>query len=309
MLRRLRARRLVLTLGAAAAALVLVTPAASNIIAVGGGAIGVSVTGLASLSPTPSVPLPPGGGGPFTATAASVNLLGVLTTGVLAVGTQGSLGATGSAQSSSTVQNVNVPIGFPALVTAQVVQTSCTSQTSGSTGSTALTNAFVAGVPVSASPTLNTTITVIGVATVVLNQQTGSPGPGTTTSITVNGIHVTLLDQTEDIIIAQSQCSATGQPSAVLVRSFRAQETPKGILLRWRTGTESHTLGFNVYRQAGRQAVRLNRMLIAARGLAGGAVYSRLDGKAPAGPVVRYRLQRVATSGQTSWVASALLVR
>src|SRR5262245_54804331 len=50
-----------------------------------------------------------------------------------------------------------------------------------------------------------------------------------------------------------------GTPLAVTLTSFRAARSHKGVVLRWRTGTEADTLGFNVYRQLGSRRVRVNR--------------------------------------------------
>jgi hypothetical protein len=69
-----------------------------------------------------------------------------------------------------------------------------------------LTNAKVGGATVAVNPGPNTTLTVAGLATVILNEQITSAN-----TITVNAVHI-LLNlglATGDIIIAQSHCDIT----------------------------------------------------------------------------------------------------
>jgi len=65
--------------------------------------------------------------------------------------------------------------------------------------------------------------------------------------------------------IAIDEISITSQPpTAVAVRSFAASRTASGALVRWRTGSEVETLGFNIIRAGGGTTVKLNRSLITA---------------------------------------------
>jgi hypothetical protein len=95
------------------------------------------------------------------------------------------------------------------------------------------------------------------------------------------------------------------QPLAVTVSSFGAIRSHRGVLVRWRTGSEVDTLGFNVYRQRGGRRVRLNRHVIPAlsltRGGVSGGAYSYLDRRAPTHASLRYWLQEVDTSGHRAW--------
>jgi subtilisin-like proprotein convertase family protein len=93
----------------------------------------------------------------------------------------------------------------------------------------------------------------------------------------------------------------TTQPVAVTVASFRAARVGKGVVVRWRTGTEVNELGFNVYRQRGGRRVRVNRRLLPAIGAVAGASYSFVDRRAPRHRVVRYWLQDVDLSGARTW--------
>jgi hypothetical protein len=94
---------------------------------------------------------------------------------------------------------------------------------------------------------------------------------------------------------------------AVTVHSLTARRTHKGVVVRWRTGSEVDTLGFNVYRQRGARRVRLNRRVIPAlsltRGVSGGN-YSYVDRNAPRHRPLRYWLQEVAPNGARTWHGS-----
>jgi len=137
-----------------------------DVTAVSGSAFGAQLSGVVNIGPTPTVTLPATGGGPLSASLASVNAPGVLTTGVLSVTTQGNVGAGGSAHSTATVANATVGAS---LITATSISSSCTSTaTPASTGSTTLLNAVVNGVGQVSAPAANTTISIPGVATVVL---------------------------------------------------------------------------------------------------------------------------------------------
>jgi CHRD domain len=103
-------------------------------------------------------------------------------------------------------------------------------------------------------------------------------------------------------------------PTAVQLRSAIASRTSRGVLVRWRTATETQTLGFNVYRlQRGRlyrqqlgKLVKLNRTLIRSLGgAARGHAYSLLDRNAPSGRVT-YQLQAVGRDGTRSWLSSTV---
>jgi hypothetical protein len=87
-------------------------------------------------------------------------------------------------------------------------------------------------------------------------------------------------------------------PTAVAFRSAGAAWTRAGVVLRWRTASESRLLGFNVYRKG----VRLNRALIPSvfAGTTTGRSYSWLDRRAPRQGVVRYWLEAVSVSGKRS---------
>lgn len=195
----------------------MTSPATAEVTAVDGGAdgvqVGVTLVGTpTTLAATPTVSLPSDGGGPFTSSLASVDLPGVLSTGVLDTSTEGgNLGShSGFATSSASVADVDVLAG---LVSADVVASTCTSNGDGSTGSTTLTNASITGFgDLAVSPAPNTEITLAGVATITLNEQTRTDTVGVISTITVTAIHVHLdgLLAGGDVFIGRSRCEVTG---------------------------------------------------------------------------------------------------
>lgn len=197
-----------------AATVVLTQGAQADVVTVGGGAFGASgvVTrdgSTSTLAPTPSVVLPPGGGGPFTARAASASLRRSLLTGELVVSTQGdtAISHTRTVRSSARVVDVSLLDGR---ITADAVSTSCLSNGDGSSGSTTLTGLNPPQVPPTPAP--NTVVTLSGIGTVTYNEQVEVNTPGVGTSIVVNGIHVRLSGTlgTGEIVLAQSRCAANG---------------------------------------------------------------------------------------------------
>src|SRR5262245_7917498 len=200
----------------------LAAPASADVTDVSGsGAFGESVdvsvlgTGSVSSGPMPTVTLPSGGGGPVTDSLAKVSLPGVLTTGLLNVGTQGTnLGShNGTSTSSAQVNGMTLlaalapSLGGDPVLTADVISSQCTSNGDGSSGSSNLVGLEIAGNGEAVSPPPNTTIDVLGAVSVTLNEQIVTNSPGET-AITVNAVHVRLnLDglATGDIILSRSR--------------------------------------------------------------------------------------------------------
>jgi len=184
--------------------------------AVAGSAFGESLNvtvlgqGLVTSGPTPTVTLPAGGSAAaITNQTASVTVVGLLSTGLLNVSTQGTP-AGGSVTSSSTVANPVIG-ALLTTITADAVTSTCTSDSSGSTGSTTITNLKVLGATVNASTVPNTGLSVAGIGTLFVNEQV-TTGSGPSTGITVNAIRVALNAGlgSGSIIIGQSKCAVTG---------------------------------------------------------------------------------------------------
>ncbi len=88
-------------------------------------------------------------------------------------------------------------------------------------------------------------------------------------------------------------------PTAITLLSFSATRGPDGIIVRWTTGVELDTAGFQLLRSSGgrREAVRVTRQLIPARGKNGGASYEWRDPDAEPGTDYYYWLQEVEYGG------------
>ncbi len=152
-------------------------------------------------------------------TVASAGVAGVLTTGVITdTSTDTSTPATGqeSATSSSTVNTLSLLGGT---ITATVVRSVATSTANGVTASsnatgTTLTNLIIAGVVQPTNPAANTTVTIPGIGTAILNEQIATGNGTTTTGLTVNALHVTIttagiLPVGADIIVASARSGAS----------------------------------------------------------------------------------------------------
>jgi hypothetical protein len=165
---------------------------------------GAAATGLISLAPVAPASFP----GTSPATVASVNVAGLLTTGVIT-------DTADATDASSTIANVDATLTAVAAVRAAAVTSSCTfdTNTGAVTGTSGITNGRVAlvGLPnitldANAAPNTNVDVTVAGldVATITLNRQvTAADG-----TLTVDAIYVQLLNSTQTITIGTSTCNA-----------------------------------------------------------------------------------------------------
>lgn len=132
---------------------------------------------------------------------------------------------TASVTASSTVQSATLLAG---LITANVVTATASSHatatSASSTGDATFVNLVIAGQLISAHPAPNTTISLPGLGSVVLNEQIGPVNGVNHTSISVNAIdvHITLqnsfgLPIGTRIIIAHAQSSFTRTSSLAIV--------------------------------------------------------------------------------------------
>jgi hypothetical protein len=172
-------------------------------------AYGIQATGLVSLTKQPDATL--GTPSPSNVASATVGLL--LTTGVLhAAVSQGS----GTETATATVASVGSPLITGLGLTTGVITTTCTANDGETTtGSVNIVNLVFGTNSLTGNIAPNTSFTVPGVASVVLNEQTpASPGTG---DLVVNAIHITMLgEDTQSIIIGHAECgpapSAEGAP-------------------------------------------------------------------------------------------------
>jgi hypothetical protein len=219
----------------ACAVVVGAPPASAHVTTVDGSAtgvqVGISVLGIpTTLAATPNVSLPGTGGGPFTATLASVDVPGILSTGVLDTSTEGGNldSHAGYSTSSATVAGVQVDALLADLVTADAIGSTCSSNGDGSIGTTVLANAHVnGGATLSFTPDPNTTITIPGIATITLNEQSRIDIPGAISAITVTAIHIQLLGglASGDISIGKTHCEVIG-PDVLMPETPGAVDPP-----------------------------------------------------------------------------------
>ncbi|MBA3364498.1 MAG: hypothetical protein H0U03_01750 [Actinobacteria bacterium] len=93
--------------------------------------------------------------------------------------------------------------------------------------------------------------------------------------------------------------------TAASLRALSVVRTGRGVLVRWRTASESDTLGYNVFRELNGRRVKLNRSLISSKGALGPASYSFRARARPGERSSRHWLQVVRLDGSRSWLGSA----
>jgi acid phosphatase type 7 len=98
----------------------------------------------------------------------------------------------------------------------------------------------------------------------------------------------------------KTDCHRAAQ--ALVLASFSASRTAKGVLIRWRTSGGTSIRGYNLFRERAGRRARVNGPLIRATGRA----YSWLDRSAPKG-ALRYRLQTVDLQGGKRWLGVVLV--
>ena len=164
-------------------------------------ALRASVVGIAlALSDTGPLPAT---GGDLKTSVASVDILGLVSAEVLSSAASGS---GSSSQSQSAVADLSLLGG---LIAADLVKSNSSATCSGGqaavTGSSELVGLVVAGSPVLVvNP--NVAISLPGGISVIVNEQTSSPG-GNTGTMTVNALHVT--GPAIDIVVASAQSGIT----------------------------------------------------------------------------------------------------
>jgi hypothetical protein len=214
---------------------------------VSGEAFGVSVNAAGvRVGPTPHVVLP-SDGGMVSDQLLNITVPNVAASTTLGVVTTGSIGPnTASAQSSATVEQVNLLKGA---VAAQLVVAMSNSTADGSTakstaeGSTLIGLSINGSTPVDVTPSPNTTIP-IPVGAVILNEQILEGDGVHTSALTVNMIHVVINDPltgtiTGDIIVASAHSDVNFVPAPKAGNAFMTGGGKLG------TGRDIATFGFN----------------------------------------------------------------
>ncbi|MEO6462519.1 MAG: choice-of-anchor P family protein [Candidatus Eisenbacteria bacterium] len=179
--------------------------------------LNLPVTGVLTLADTGSLPA---SGGSLSSTLLAVSIPGTVTSGTLLSNTSG---ASCVANSDAEVQNLDLLPNHQAHLTASVVRSFSRADCASASGGSVITNLTFGGVTVLVTGAPNQVVTIPGVATLIINEQT-SAGPG---DITVNALHLILLDGTGDVIVASShsdiQCAVPTRASTwgVLKATYR----------------------------------------------------------------------------------------
>jgi hypothetical protein len=221
-----------LTLGASIGSFVVLgsspATAANGPDAVSGSAFGLSLSlaGTNIVPPTPTVTLPADG------TAQSASILTIPTNAVVSAGVATVTGsATNATQATEVVHGssdiasaallnsiASLPIGIESLLSANAINTVCTSSATGSTGGTTVVSLVIGGTPIPVSTALNQVPTLpaalSAILSVEINKQVVTNSVGAT-GITVDGLVITLLPTVlapggAVVTLAQSKCGATG---------------------------------------------------------------------------------------------------
>ena len=232
----------------------LLTAAASaHANSVSGEAFGVSIDAAGVVvGPTPHVVLP-SDGGMVSDRILRVAVPNVASSATLEVVTTGSIGPrTASAQSSATVEAVNLLNGLvrAELVVAMASSTADGSRaTSSAEGSTLIGLSINGSSPADVTPAPNTTISLPG-ATVILNEQIAAGDGVRTSALTVNMIHVVLRDTLTGairghIIVSSAHSDVDFVPAAKEGNAFMTGGGKLG------TGREIATFGMNAGSRGG----------------------------------------------------------
>jgi len=158
--------------------------------------------------------------GPTTATLASINVPGILTTGVVSTSAIRDDNS-GAVTAIATTADVGIPLlqGPLGTVTATAITAECDATQAGVTGSSTFVQANLGSLgAVAANPAPNTVLQVtdlgLNIATITLNEQISNPDG----SLTVNALHVHLIGGqltsigTGDLIISSATCGPAALP-------------------------------------------------------------------------------------------------
>jgi hypothetical protein len=135
----------------------------------------------------------------------SVNALGVVVAQSLCVNVTTSL-APGTSSATATVQHVTIGVPGLPVIDATAIKASSTTTCAGSTGSTTIASLTIGGAPVTVNAAANTTISLLGLATLTVNEQ--KPVPGADKGLTVNALHLTGLGGAVDIVVGSATSDA-----------------------------------------------------------------------------------------------------
>jgi hypothetical protein len=166
-------------------------------------------------------------------------------------------------------------------------------------GSCVIVGQFDLGTNVSVAETITDGIEVASITVGADGILASSKPAAGTAVVTIAGFHNTVTYTNQAVV---------HRPMAVSMVSSSATATRRGVLVRWRTGVETDTLGFDVFRELNHQRTRINRALIPSiLGGTSGHAYAFVDRKAPNSRGVRYWIRATATNGSRSWLGPIAL--
>jgi hypothetical protein len=158
--------------------------------------VNTAVTGPITLSDTGSLP---SSGGVLGNSLLSANVPGVLAADVLVASTSGS---SGTANSSASLANVTVLPGHAAELRVSFVRSETHATCEGLTGNSEIVGLQFAGQTVTVTGQPNQTVTIPGVATLIINEQTQANN-GNHHEITVNAIHL-IVNGVAEVILSSA---------------------------------------------------------------------------------------------------------
>jgi hypothetical protein len=163
--------------------------------------LGASAVNVGPLSPSNT-------NGPTSAALATITVPGLLTTGAVTSSAQLDQN-TGVVHTEAAIAGAKATIGL-ATINAGVVKSACDATQAGIKLTSTLANVTIPGVQVPVDPAPNTTVNVLGLVSVVFNEQLDNQDG----SRTVNAIHIKLnaVVGSGDVILASSTCGPAAPP-------------------------------------------------------------------------------------------------
>lgn len=150
--------------------------------------------------------------GPTSATLASVAVPGVLTAGAIDTAAHQDT-STGAVTASASTAQVTLPLlAVLGTFRAQLITATCQATQSGESGTATLTDAVFGPLgTLAVHPAPDTTLVVGTLARLTLNERVHNADG----SLTVNAVHLRLLDGVGDVIVSSATCGPAGLPMPV----------------------------------------------------------------------------------------------
>jgi len=179
----------------------------------------------------------PADGGHLSATFLSAGVPSVLSFEVLVAETNG---ANGVANSAASLADLTLLPGNPAQVSASLVRAESEATCNGVRGTTEIANLSFGGANIVVTGAPNQRVTIPGVATLIINEQTTSSGGGVQ-DITVNALHLILVTN-DEVVLSSAHSDISGCPGCPPAPSCHDFVTGGGWI---KAGTSRANFGFN----------------------------------------------------------------